>query len=556
MQSFDSPSSNRAPASLSSRSRRTATAIDGARARTPGVAIDSGPAREGAEGRARTTAVWGLWLDQAVVFAADTESVAAGDPTAFPASVVQLEDDGGRGLVEGDAERVEDPRTLDPLCLRVRGQVRLRARSRPIPTRPSSWYGRPPRAEPHTAPRCHRGRSSSTTRACPSCPRSRRFAASSSRRSPAGRSSRSRSATSAGPGPAPPAEVERALAGRRIDAVDRRGKYLLLRLYGDRTLAMHLRMTGNLLLQEPGSDLVADLEGAVPPARRGCTRAGRRCAIFAPRSSSTTARECCSPTRGGSARRSSSTATAVDEYLAARIGVEPLSGSLTAEEVCRLASGRRAPLKSFLLNQKGIAGIGNIYADEALHRAALHPLSPAGSMKPEDCERLRDAIVATLEAGLRNGGASIDDYLDARGERGAMQDEFLVHTREGEPCHAMRRRDPTDRGRRALDVLLFGLPAAASTQAPAAALAMIDPTAPPRRLPGRSLDRLVGCHGLHGRNRAAGQSWRGGRARRRAGNPGDRRDRPARRDERGDRGHARRRQRLRPRRRGRRDALA
>jgi len=127
-------------------------------------------------------------------------------------------------------------------------------------------------------------------------------------------------------------------------------------------------------------------------------------------------------------------ADGLDDYFAARLGVEPLSEALTAEELCRLAAGRRAPLKSFLLNQSGIAGIGNIYADEALHRAALHPLSPAGSMKPGDCERLREGIVATLEAGLRSGGASVDDYRDARGERGAMQDEFLVHTREGEPC--------------------------------------------------------------------------------------------------------------------------
>jgi formamidopyrimidine-DNA glycosylase len=124
----------------------------------------------------------------------------------------------------------------------------------------------------------------------------------------------------------------------------------------------------------------------------------------------------------------------LDDYFASRLGVEPLSAALTAEELCRLAAGRRAPLKSFLLNQSRVAGLGNIYADEALHRAALHPLSPAGSMKPEDCERLREGIITTLEAGLRSGGASVDDYRDARGERGAMQDEFLVHTREGEPC--------------------------------------------------------------------------------------------------------------------------
>ena len=99
-----------------------------------------------------------------------------------------------------------------------------------------------------------------------------------------------------------------------------------------------------------------------------------------------------------------------------------------------IAAGRTAPLKSFLLDQSGIAGIGNIYADEALHRASLHPLSPAGSMRAEHCEALVEGIVGALEAGLAHGGSSIDDYRDSRGEKGSMQDEFLVHTREGEEC--------------------------------------------------------------------------------------------------------------------------
>jgi formamidopyrimidine-DNA glycosylase len=212
--------------------------------------------------------------------------------------------------------------------------------------------------------------------------------------------------------PVPPREVERALAGRRIEAVERRGKYLLLRLDGDRALAMHLRMTGNLLLQEPRSEsrhlrASFELDDGTRLLFTDARRFGQAVVLEG---------------------------AALDDYFAARLGVEPLSEALTGAELCRLASGRRAPLKSFLLNQAGVAGIGNIYADEALHRAALHPLSPAGSMKPEDCERLRDGIVATLEAGLRSGGASVDDYRDARGERGAMQDEFLVHTREGRPC--------------------------------------------------------------------------------------------------------------------------
>ena len=212
--------------------------------------------------------------------------------------------------------------------------------------------------------------------------------------------------------PESPREVEQLLSGRTIEAVERRGKYLLLRLEGERTLAMHLRMTGNLLLVDQGRD---------PPYLRAQLGLGdgRRLAFTDTR-------------RFGHAVVLDD--SELDDYFAARLGVEPLSDSLTAEELCRRAAGRRAPLKSFLLNQLGVAGIGNIYADEALHRAELHPLSPAGSMKPQDCERLRAGIVEALEAGLRSGGASIDDYRDSRGEQGAMQDEFLVHTREGEPC--------------------------------------------------------------------------------------------------------------------------
>src|SRR4029079_5358296 len=117
-----------------------------------------------------------------------------------------------------------------------------------------------------------------------------------------------------------------------------------------------------------------------------------------------------------------------------RLGVEPLSPAFTPEVLGELAAGRTAPLKSFLLHQTRVAGLGNIYADEALFRARLHPLSPAGSMRPEHHEALYAGIIAALEAGIDGGGASIDDFRDGRGERGSMQDEFLVHTREGEEC--------------------------------------------------------------------------------------------------------------------------
>ncbi len=128
------------------------------------------------------------------------------------------------------------------------------------------------------------------------------------------------------------------------------------------------------------------------------------------------------------------TADELDPYLEARLGVEPLGGELTGEGLMHLAAGRTAPLKSFLLDQRRVAGIGNLYADEALWRAELHPLSPAGSMRAEHADALVEGIVEALQAGLANGGSSIDDYRDAWGERGSMQDEFLVHTREGQEC--------------------------------------------------------------------------------------------------------------------------
>lgn len=210
--------------------------------------------------------------------------------------------------------------------------------------------------------------------------------------------------------PVPSRVVERGVAGRRIEAVERRGKYLLLRLEGGQTLVMHLRMTGNLLLDGTGA-----------PHLRAVLRLddGRELCFTDVR-------------RFGTGRVLAD--RELDAFFATRAGIEPLSADLTVEALCELAAGRRAPLKSFLLVQGAVAGIGNIYADEALWRARLHPLSPAGSLRPEHAEALCAGIVAALEAGLANGGASMSDYRDARGERGTMQDEFLVHRREGKPC--------------------------------------------------------------------------------------------------------------------------
>ena len=216
--------------------------------------------------------------------------------------------------------------------------------------------------------------------------------------------------------PAAPAELDAAVAGRRIQRVERRGKYLVLRLADEVHLVMHLRMTGNLLLV-PAAD---DVDGRPHLRARLELDSGER-VLF------------CDVRRFGTGVVLLG-AEALDAYFAARLGVEPLGPDFTGEALRPLAAGRKAPVKAFLLSQERIAVVGNIYADEALFRACIHPLRPVGTLKPRQLEELRDAVVASLEAGIDARGATIDDFRDAAGAQGSFQDRFLVHRREGEPC--------------------------------------------------------------------------------------------------------------------------
>jgi formamidopyrimidine-DNA glycosylase len=228
--------------------------------------------------------------------------------------------------------------------------------------------------------------------------------------------------------PVPAAELGAAVRGATIEGLGRRGKYLLLGLDGGRTLVMHLRMTGNLVLVE-GDEVLDPSEGRLLYQGERTASAKHLRARFL----LDDGRELwfTDPRRFGEAFLIGDADLSVRFE---RLGIEPLSPEFTVEALGAMAAGRKAPLKSFLLDQSRIAGVGNIYADEALYRARLHPLSPAGSMKPEHLEALHDAVVAALEAGIDAGGSSIDDYRDGRGEKGTMQEKFLVHTRESEPC--------------------------------------------------------------------------------------------------------------------------
>jgi formamidopyrimidine-DNA glycosylase len=213
--------------------------------------------------------------------------------------------------------------------------------------------------------------------------------------------------------PLAPEAVVDAVTGRRVHRLSRRGKYLVLELRDDVFLLMHLRMTGTLLL-DPGDD---------PPYERVrfVLDAGEHELRF------------CDVRRFGTGELAVGR-PALDAFFAARLGLEPLTDALTGAELARLARGRTAPVKAFLLDQRRVAGVGNIYADEALYRARVHPLRPAGRLTRRQWDAVAEGVRGALAAGLAAGGATIDDFRDPDGGWGAFQDEFLVHRRGGEPC--------------------------------------------------------------------------------------------------------------------------
>ena len=211
--------------------------------------------------------------------------------------------------------------------------------------------------------------------------------------------------------PLTPGELRGALVGRTVERLWRRGKYLVWEL-GELFLLMHLRMTGTLLYD--------------PASPTGHARArlelddGHRLVV-------------CDPRRFGTAELAPGP-QAAEDFLTARLGVEPLGPGFTESHLRALARGRRAPVKALLLDQRRIAGVGNIYADEALFRARIHPMRPAGRLTAAQLRELRRAVMSSLRAGIGAGGATIDDYRDADGVQGSFQDQFLVHRRAGEPC--------------------------------------------------------------------------------------------------------------------------
>ena len=216
--------------------------------------------------------------------------------------------------------------------------------------------------------------------------------------------------------PDPPEVIAAELEGERIARVARRGKYLIFEFESGRHLLVHLRMTGNVehparggLEADPYRRAVVRLDDGSDVAYRDVRRFGTW-TLLEPDD--------------------------VDEYFAARrLGGEPLERTFNTRVFAAALAGRRAPIKAALLDQRAAAGVGNIYADEALWRARIHPLRPAGSLTRDEVARLRRAVRAALETGIARQGATLRDYRDPDGASGRMQHEFKAYGRGGEPCY-------------------------------------------------------------------------------------------------------------------------
>lgn len=214
--------------------------------------------------------------------------------------------------------------------------------------------------------------------------------------------------------PFDPEIVASELVGECVAAVERRGKYLIVRFSSGRVLLIHLRMTGSLrharrgtLAEDPHMRAVLSMDNGSDVVYRDVRRFGTW--------------ELLEP---GELR----------PYLARRLGPEPL-GPLSAERLGLRLAGRRAALKSALLDQRTIAGLGNIYVDEALWRSRLHPLREAGGLEPAELRRLHRAVRKVLRLGIERQGSTLRDFAAPDGAYGTMQDELCAYGRGGEPCY-------------------------------------------------------------------------------------------------------------------------
>src|SRR6201995_4413732 len=189
--------------------------------------------------------------------------------------------------------------------------------------------------------------------------------------------------------PYEPAEVAAELEGEQVTAVERRGKYLIVRFESGRVLLIHLRMTGSLLSARNGSlpddphrRAVVRLDDGSDVGYRDVRRFGTWLLL--------------EPSE-------------VDTYIDTKVGKEPLADTYRARHLAERLAGRRAPVKAAILDQRTVAGVGNIYADEALWRAQVHPLTPALELTEDEVKAVHKGVRASLQAGVRRQGSTLRD---------------------------------------------------------------------------------------------------------------------------------------------------
>ena len=208
-----------------------------------------------------------------------------------------------------------------------------------------------------------------------------------------------------------PMRFAAALANDRIDGVGRRGKFVVVSLASGKQLVVHLRMTGRLIVQAAGATSPEPYTNVLLTFNDGT-------------------RLCFADVRRFGRMR----LVEPEDSWAADVGLEPLSNEFSFERFSGLLDGRTTPIKVFLLDQRRIAGIGNIYACEALWDARIRPARPAGSLSKQARRRLHHSIVDVLRRAIEMRGTSARDYVDAEGLRGGFQNVLSVYSRDGKDC--------------------------------------------------------------------------------------------------------------------------
>ncbi|NHN83750.1 bifunctional DNA-formamidopyrimidine glycosylase/DNA-(apurinic or apyrimidinic site) lyase [Acetobacter musti] len=210
-----------------------------------------------------------------------------------------------------------------------------------------------------------------------------------------------------------PENLTKILNGRRIESFRRRGKYIFMRLSGGMSMLLHLGMSGRVTLD-------ASDEAALHEHVTFTTEEGHRFGLIDPR-------------RFGAIDLVATEKENSHRFVAG-MGPEPLEPDFTADSLARSLAGRRSPIKAMLLDQRVVAGLGNIYVCEALFRARIHPATPSGTLTMPAIRRLVSAIRAVLTEAVAAGGSSLRDYVQPDGELGYFQHAWRVYGRAGQCC--------------------------------------------------------------------------------------------------------------------------